>query len=183
MQNRITVALQRTNQLKCHTHARKLFKFGRAVFAVGIDNSHRIGQLFARRMVVGNDHIHPEFFGKRDFLQRRNTVIDRHNQPNAAFRKFAHCRTRNAIALTHTVGNAVLDICPLRHQIRIQKRRRSHAVGVIIAENGNAFKILHRGGNALHRFFHIGKSERVKVLYLRRQERFRLRFVGQPAGG
>ena len=52
MQNRITVALQRTNQLKCHTHARKLFKFGRAVFAVGIDNSHMKEVLHGLRVTL-----------------------------------------------------------------------------------------------------------------------------------
>ena len=157
----VAVALKSANKLENHADACVFTEITFAVRAMRINNGNSLGKNVADFMVVCYYDINTQFICKPYLLNCRNSVIDGNNKLCSVLGKILYSLRRNSVALRHSVGDIIIDICPLLSQIEVQKRCRGNTVGVIVAENCNFFARIDSTAYTLDRLIHIDNFKRV----------------------
>ena len=157
----VGITVQRANQLEGHTHPGVVLAGAAAVRPVRIHHRHRLRQGFLRLVMVGDDHVHPQFRRVGGLLQRGDAVVHRYQQFGAHLLELFHRIPVQTVALALSLRDVVHHVrFPLGQEV-VQQRRGGHAVGVVIAEHRDPLVAVDGPLNAFHRRVHIGKGEHV----------------------
>ena len=90
------------------------------------------GQLRARAVMVGDDHVHAELAGARDLRTRGDAAVGGDQQPGAGGVQLLDARDRQAVALV-AAGQPHVTCAPRAPQGADEHRRRADAVDVVVA--------------------------------------------------
>ncbi len=88
-------------------------------------------------MVVGDDHRQTQLAGAGDRGHRRNTVVDGENNAHPVGIAVFDNAAVDAVALGHAAGDNVAHLAAQRPQRPQQQGRAGHAVGVVVAADGD----------------------------------------------
>ena len=98
-----------------------------------MDDGHRLGQLGADRMVVGNDQIEAALAGGDGLFHAADAAIDGDHQGRPAVAPGADGIAVQAVALVDAVRHVVADFGPQQFQAEIEHGGARHAVDVVVA--------------------------------------------------
>jgi hypothetical protein len=103
-------------------------------------------------MVIGDDHGHAQFTGIGHRLKGSDAVIDGQNNADPVAIKGFDNPGIQPIALLHAAGDGVVGIGSQKAQGPDQQGGAGHAVGVVVATDGNFLAL----GDRLHQNRHAG---------------------------
>jgi hypothetical protein len=127
---------------------------GEIVLPVRIDQGQRRRQDFRRLMVVENDDVEPEPCGLLERLEADRPAIDGDDEIGPLRLKLPHRFDIGAVALADPIGDVDERLAPDFLEIFAEQGRRTGAVDVVVAEDGDALAMLERvcepRGGGLH---------------------------------
>ncbi len=166
---------QRADQLERYTATREERKRIRAAASLRIDDPGRTRQFFAALVMIGNDHVHAEFFGQLHLGDIRNAAVHRHNQRRSGGRDSPHGVCGKPVALEVPVGRAYIHFRAHAAQMQAERAAAADAVRVVVAEHADLL-FFYGLPYARHRLWHIGQQKRVmKLRDIRMQKSLRER--------
>jgi len=95
-------------------------------------------QLLAGLVMVGDDHVQAQSAGVSHLLDGRDTAVDRHHHLGATVGELLERLAAEPVALLDTVGDVDVDVGAQVAQAPHQQRGGADAVGVVVAEDGDA---------------------------------------------
>ena len=119
-------------------HARRAQVRARVAVQPRVDE-RSLGQhaVRTRRVMVGDDDIHPERARRRDLLDRGHRAVDRDQQLRAAGRQPLDRAAGEPVSVVDPRGQVPVDVRAQRAQRSHQDRRRADAVHVVVAVHGD----------------------------------------------
>ena len=130
---------------------------GKIVAPVRIDDGDRRRQRLVGLVVIDDDDIDAELARFRQRLDAGGAAIDRHQERGAARGERAHRLDIRAVAFEQTVGNVDQRLEAGVAQKAREQRRRSGAVDIVIAEDGDGLAALDRVRDPRRRLRHGGE--------------------------
>ena len=106
--------------------------------------------------MIGNDYGHAQLSGIGHRLESSDAIIHGQNHADAVGIEGFNNALVEAVALLHTAGNGVVGIGPQKPQSPDQQGSAGHAVGVIVATDGNFLAL----GDRLHQNLYTGRQVR-----------------------
>ena len=155
------VALERADQLECHTDTRQAGKRIGIVRPLAVHDRLRVRQVFVALVVVGNDDLHTELACAGNLLVGCNARVHRDEQARALLIQLLHRRTSQTVAVRQTVGNVIFTFCALAAQIIHQCARCRDAVYVVITVDHHFLSAIYYLADDLDCLIHIGQTERI----------------------
>ena len=132
------------------------------VGAVRIDDRNRRRQLLVGLMMIDHHRVEAELLGFTERFQAGGAAIDGHQQLDAALGEGADRVDVRPVAFENPVGNMHQRIEPAVAQIAREQRRRSGAVHVVVAEDGDALLARDRPRQPRGGSRHVGQPLRVR---------------------
>ncbi len=130
-------AQERLGQPVGDAHPGQFAKRVTAVLSLGVDHAHRLGQLVADGVMVGDDDVEAQPVGVGDFFQRADAAIHRDDDADAILHQLGQGSLVQSIPLVHAVGDVGTGMTAKCAQRLDQERRRRDAIGVEIAIDGD----------------------------------------------
>ena len=123
---------------KRHPYARIFLKIN-IVHQKRVNYRYAIGKRLLRAVVVGNNNVNADFFGKGNFLNRRNAVVNRNNKRHARRFKLAYGVGVKTVPLAKTRGQIGGNVRAHIFKKLAKQSSSGYAVAVVIAVNTNLF--------------------------------------------
>ena len=125
---------------------------------LGVDDD-AVRQRLARKMVVGDDDLDAARPERGDRLDGVDSVVDRHDEPDAGVRGEHPCDggVRHAVALGQPLREERRDVRAERRERAHEDRRRAHAVAVVVAEDDDLLPAAHGGEDRVRRRVDAGQ--------------------------
>ena len=161
VEHRVRVAVERADQLECHTHAREAVERVGVPGLLAVDDRFGLGQLVVALVMVGDDDLHAELARERDLLVRGDARVHGYHQARAASVQLLHRLPRQTVALAQTVRDIIFTGCARRAQVIDQRAGRGDAVDIVVSVDHDALAALDRAANDTDRPVHVVHGERV----------------------
>ena len=161
VEHRVRVAVERADQLECHTHAREAVERIGVPGLLAVDDRFGLGQLVVALVMVGDDDLHAKLARERDLLVRGDARVHGYHQARAASVQLLHRLPRQAVALAQTVRDIIFTGCARRAQVIDQRAGRGDAVDIVVSVDHDALAALDRAANDTDRPVHVVHGERV----------------------
>ena len=141
-----------------HPHARQRRAW--AVRQLGIAQHRGVGKLLGRKVMVGHHHVHAEFAGPRNGRSVGNAAVHGEQHGRALLRELLHALRVHAVAFFPPVGQMPQRLKAVMPEHLQHQRSAGHAVGVVIAPDGQLFSCAKPVGQHLRGLFHAGPQFR-----------------------
>ena len=113
-------------------------------------------------MMVEHDDVEAGGLRRRQRLVRRNSAIDRQDQPDALILQAQQGVGVGAVALGNPVRHIEAQRCAELGEIPVQERRRGRAVDIVVAEHGRRLPVFQGGNDPLDRGVHVPEMRWVR---------------------
>ena len=173
----------RPGELERHAGAAQLAEgIGRARKS-RVDEHGGLGERVGEGVVVGDHEFEPEIAGMPGLGDACDAAVDRHDEARALACERGEGLRVEAVAFFEPVGHVPGGIGIERVEALDQDRRRTHAVGVVVAVDDDLPARPCRREDPVGRLSHAGQEIRVaQVGHRARQEGFDVARAGEPAG-
>ena len=122
-----------------------------------MNQSQGFGSRCGQCVVIGQDDFNVEFFGSGQRLMGCHTVVDSDEETHPRCVQFLHHSRIQAVAIGHATGNRSLGSGAHRCEGSHQQRSAGHAIGVVIAANGDRLMVMASGFQPLERCLQLRK--------------------------
>ena len=158
--NTLCIAVNRTQKLKDHAYARKIFEGIGAILSVRIYHRNRIGNDLAAIVMIGDHHIDPLLLSVKSLVDSGDAGVNGDDHIHSANHPLDNGQTKT-VSLGDAIGNEILAFNASAGKIIVQHHSRGNAVYVVIAVNANPLLVVDRATNSFHCAIHILEKIRI----------------------
>jgi len=137
---------------------------------LGIDDGYGIGNPLTRLVMVRDHHVEANALGGRNLLPGADAAVHGDDQAHALRRETPQSADVETVTLLYAVRNVGPHTAAQCLQRLHQERRRSHAVGIEITEDGDLLTAFQSPDDALDSPIHIGQREGICAVFLAIEE-------------
>jgi hypothetical protein len=131
-----------------------------AVRALRVEHRHGIGQCFARKVVVADDHVHAPCVGMVHLVHRADAAVEGDDERKPVVGRKVDALGAHAIALAIAVGNVEVQVAQVFQEAIDQGHGRG-AVHIIVAIDEHLLAIAKGAHQAVNGLVHVLHQEGV----------------------